>query len=87
MLDKVKLALRITSAAFDSELTALVAACKSDLGLAGIAADDTLELVQIAITMYCKAYFGENENSERWRDAYNQLKGALMLSSEFKKVM
>lgn len=36
MLDKVKLALRITTTAFDSELNDLIAAALADLGLAGV---------------------------------------------------
>ena len=36
MLDKVKLALRITTTAFDSEINDLIAAALADLGLAGV---------------------------------------------------
>ena len=36
MLTKVKLALRITTNAFDSELTELIEAAKIDLGIAGV---------------------------------------------------
>ena len=36
MLEAVKLALRITTTAFDSELNQLIAAAKTDLGIAGV---------------------------------------------------
>ena len=36
MLEKVKLALRITTNAFDSELNDLIDAAKIDLGIAGV---------------------------------------------------
>ena len=50
MLSKVKLALRITTSAFDSELTDLIAAAQIDLGVAGVIVPPTIdELVTRAI--------------------------------------
>ena len=43
MLDKVKMALRITSNVFDSELTGLIASAKLDLGIAGVTLPTTLD--------------------------------------------
>jgi len=40
MLEKVKLALRLRGAAFDDEVTGLIAAAKADLRLVGIVFDD-----------------------------------------------
>lgn len=86
MLDKVKLALRLTTAAFDGELNMLITACKADLGLAGIIDDETKELIQTAVIIYCKANFGFNDKSEKWQTAYDNLKCCLMTSSEYKVV-
>lgn len=83
MLDKVKLALRITATAFDSELNILISACQADLGLSGISYDDTKELIQTAVIFYCKANFGNFENAERWQQAYNNLKCVLKISSDY----
>lgn len=84
MLESVKLALRIKSNAFDSEITGLIDACKIDLGLAGVVAiDDTDSLIKTAITFYCKANFGFNEDSEKWQKAYDNVKCALSLAGDY----
>ena len=60
MLTKVKLALRIVTTAYDSELTDLIAAAKTDLGIAGVVLPTTLdEICERAIITYCKCNFGE----------------------------
>ena len=43
MLEKVKLALRITTDAFDTELNGLIAAAMIDLGIAGVTLPETLD--------------------------------------------
>lgn len=71
MLDKVKLALRITTTKYDSELTDLINAAKADLGIAGVVVpvttDSTLDiLIQKAIITYCKLNFGEVDRVEMY---------------------
>ena len=59
MIEKVKLALRIKTDAFDSEIQDLIDAALDDLGLAGVvSADDTDPLIIRAVITYCKANFG-----------------------------
>ncbi len=58
MLDKVKAALRITSTAFDADLTQLMNAALLDLGIAGVTTEidpDTVTdpLVTRAVCTYC----------------------------------
>ena len=75
MLDKVKLALRITTNAFDSELTSLIAAAKLDLGIAGVQVPTTLDdIVELAIITYCKCNFGEPDNYDRLKASYDEQK-------------
>jgi len=87
MLEKVKVALRIMSTAFDGEIENLIAACKADLRIAGInvelaesvtppAGDPLLER---AIILYCKGHYGWNEISEKYVEAYQHLKVSLAL--------
>ena len=53
MLDQVKMALRIKTTAYDSELTYLIAAAKLDLGIAGVVLPGELdELVTRAIITF-----------------------------------
>ena len=130
--DKVKLALRLRGAAFDDEVTGLIAAAKADLRLVGIVFDDppaassapppgdpedpeagtspenvtkTITpgdpeeptdpedppeetpagdpLIERAIILYCKAYFGYNQDSEKFIKVYDNLKIALSMAGGY----
>ena len=53
-LDKVKMALRISTTALDGELADLIKAAEQDLGIAGVVLPDTLnEICTTAIITYC----------------------------------
>lgn len=87
LLDDVKLALRITSSAFDSEVQDLIDAAIADLQLSGVRlekldADDPL--IRRAVMVYCKANFGyDNPEAERFQHSYDMLKAHLTLSQEY----
>jgi hypothetical protein len=94
MLDKVKNALRVKTAAFDDEIQDLIDACKADLRLVGVnvpedtpaegkevAAGDPL--ITRAIVLYAKANFGYSEDSEKYRAAYDYLKCSLSLAGDY----
>lgn len=84
MLDKVKLALRITTTAFDSELTSLIAAAKLDLGIAGVEVPTTLDdIVELAIITYCKCNFGEPDNYDRLKASYDEQKAQLSMATGY----
>ena len=83
-LDKVKMALRITTTAYDTELTYLIAAAKLDLGIAGVVVPDTLdELVERAIITYCKMSFGIPEDYDRLKRAYDEQKAQLATATGY----
>lgn len=91
LLEDVKLALRITSSAFDTEVQDLVEAARQDLILSGVsqnkAQDENDPLIKRAITVYCKAHFGyDNPEAERFQQSYNMLKAHLTLSQEYTTV-
>ena len=78
LLDKVKLALRITTQAFDSEITDLIAAALADLGLAGVIVDDEADpLIIRAVTTYCRVNFGQPDDYDRLKAAYDEQKAQL----------
>ena len=88
LLDDVKLALRITSSAFDDEVVDLIEAARQDLILSGVsqnkAQDENDPLIKRAITVYCKAHFGfDNPEAERFQQSYDMLKAHLTLSAEY----
>lgn len=78
MLEKVKLALRISTNAYDSELNDLIEAAKLDLGVAGVVVPQTVDaLVTKAIITYCKMSFGLPEDYDRLKRSYDEQKAQL----------
>lgn len=84
MLEKVKLALRITTDAFDSELTDLISAAQLDLGIAGVVIPDEIDaIVSRAITTYCKLNFGEPDDYDRLKRSYDEQKAQLSMATGY----
>jgi len=80
--------LRITTSSLDSEITDLINAARDDLVLGGVlpdkAKDEADALIKRAIGIYVKAEFGlDNDDSEKYRAAYTDLKLRLMLSTGY----
>lgn len=83
-LDKVKMGLRITTNAYDDELTDLIAAAQADLGIAGVVVPDTLdEICTRAIITYCKMSFGLPEDYDRLKRSYDEQKAQLVTASGY----
>ena len=84
MLEKVKLALRITTDAFDSELNNLILAAQTDLGIAGVVLPDELDAIStVAITTYCKLHFGEPDEYDRLKASYDEQKAQLSMATGY----
>lgn len=84
MLEKVKLALRITTDAFDSELTELIEAAQIDLGIAGVVVPDEIDaIVSRAIITYCKLNFGEPDEYNRLKASYDEQKAQLSMATGY----
>lgn len=78
MLNKVKMALRIVTNSFDSELTDLIEAAKQDLGIAGVIVPAALDaIVTRAIITYCKMSFGLPEDYDKLKASYDEQKAQL----------
>ena len=84
MLEKVKLALRIKSAAFDSEVQDLIDAALADLGIAGVVKDDAGDpLIRRAVITYCRCHFGQPEDYDRLKAAYDEQKAQLSMATGY----
>lgn len=91
LLSKVKLALRITTDAFDSELTDLIEACIADMRIAGISTDVmgteylSLPAVIMAVITYCKINFGKLDSAEydRLKASYDEQKMQLSMATGY----
>ena len=87
MLEKVKMALRISTDAFNDELKDLILAAAKDLGIAGVVLEepDPEEsdpgeddpIVTRAIITYCKMSFGLPEDYDRLKRSYDEQKAQL----------
>ena len=80
LLDKIKLALRITVNNYDTDLTALIDAAKLDLGIAGVVIPSVLDaIVERAIISYCKLHFSALSDGEwsRLKASYDEQKAQL----------
>ena len=83
-LDKVKMGLRIKTTAYDEELTDLIAAAQTDLGIAGVVVPSTLdEIVTRAIITYCKMSFGLPEDYDRIKMSYDEQKAQLVTATGY----
>ena len=84
MLEKVKLALRITTDAFDDELNNLILAARTDLGIAGVVVPEELDAIcTVAIVTYCKLHFGEPDEYDRLRASYDEQKAQLSMATGY----
>lgn len=84
MLEKVKLALRITTTAYDSELTDLIESAKLDMGIAGVVIPETIDaLVTKAVITYCKMSFGLPEDYDRLKASYDEQKAQLISATGY----
>ena len=84
MLDAVKQALRIKSSTFDSELTQLIEAARTDLLISGVKRlEDSDPLIKRAIIVYCQANFGASAEAERYQRSYEMLKSHLALCGDY----
>ena len=78
MLEKVKLALRISTDKYDSELNDLIESAKLDLGVAGVVVPQTVDaLVTKSIITYCRMSFGLPEDYDRLKRSYDEQKAQM----------
>ena len=84
MLELVKLALRITTDAFDNELNMLIEAAQTDLGIAGVVLPENLDpICQRAVVTYCKLHFGEPDDYDRLKASYDEQKAQLGMATGY----
>ena len=78
LIDNVRLSLRLTTTAYDNELTGLINGGLKDLGVAGVTNDDTTDaLIERAVTTYVKIHFGSPADFDRLKKSYDEQKAQL----------
>ena len=85
MLNKVKLALRIITDDFDTEINDLILAACADLGIVGVEALSTTTdaLLTRAIITYCRIHFGQPEDYDRLKKSYDEQKAQLITATGY----
>lgn len=84
IIDDARLALRISTTAFDSELTDLINAAQTDLGIAGVTLPSTLDAIcKRAIITYCKLHFGQPDDYDRLKASYDEQKAQLSMATGY----
>lgn len=85
MLETVKMALRITTDAFNNEINQLIASACADLGIVGVeAVEDTADpLLTRAIVTYCRVHFGSPEDYDRLKASYDEQKAQLITATGY----
>lgn len=84
VINSIKLALRITTDAFNAELTDLLNAALLDLGVAGVTNDDINDpLILRAVITYCKLHFGQPDDYDRLKRSYDEQKAQLSTATGY----
>ena len=84
MLEKVKLALRITTDAFDSEIQDLIDAALADLGIAGVTTITATDpLIVRAVTTFCRVNFGQPDDYDKLKYSYDEQKAQLQVATGY----
>lgn len=87
MLELVKMALRITTDAFDDELEHLISSGLIDLGFGGAMSEVLTEnadaVVTQAVITYCKMNFGLPEDYDRLKRSYDEQKAQLGTATNY----
>lgn len=84
ILERVKLALRMVTDAFDSELNDLIDAAKLDLGIAGVSNTDITDALVIrAVITYCRMHFGQPDDYDRLKASYDEQKAQMSTATNY----
>jgi hypothetical protein len=87
LIDDAKIALRLKTSAYDTEIAPMIDACKHDLKLAGVnVVEEADPLIQRAVILYVKANFGSNPDSEKYQKSYEMLKCSLAVAGDYNTV-
>ena len=89
MLEKIRLALRFKTNAFDGEIEDNISAALRDLSRVGVDTEYSNSqnadiLIRKACELYCKWQFDFLEKGEQFRQSYENLRDAMSLCSTYR---
>ena len=86
LIEQLMKAVRVKSDIAEDEIADLVDSCKCELEIAGVyitREDDPL--FKQAVKLYCKAHYGYDKDTEKFRAAYAALRDSMALSGDYRK--
>lgn len=84
LVTKAKLALRIKTTAFDTEIDRLIDAAFQDMNIAGVVIPDSMTaIVETAAITYVAVHFGEPDEYDRLKRSYDEQKAQLSTCSGY----
>lgn len=83
LIAAAKLALRLTTNAFDNEISSLLDAAYLDMGVAGIEPESDDALVKTAAITYVRAHFGSPADYDRLKKSYDEQKAQMQTATGY----
>lgn len=84
LLNKVKLARRIKTNAFDSQIEGLLDSWQIDMKVAGVEIPETLTpILETAAITYVALNFGDPDDYDRLKKSYDEQKGQLSTFTDY----
>lgn len=84
LIDDCRLAMRIVTTSYDTEIQAYIDAAKLDLGIAGVEVPQATDaLVNKAIMTYVRMSFGAPANYDKLKAAYDEQKAQLQTATGY----
>ena len=84
LVEKAKMALRIKTTAFDTEIDRLIDAAFQDMNIAGVIIPETMTaIVETAAITYVAVHFGEPDEYDRLKRSYDEQKAQLSTCSGY----
>ena len=85
-IEAVRTTLRVTTTAFDGQISTLVEAALADLGIAGVNGENVVEtdpLTLQAIETYCRMNFGSPDDYDRIKKSYDEQKAQMSMATNY----
>lgn len=83
ILQKCKTALRVTTTAYDDEISNYIGAAALDLGIAGVEYAMPDEIVNTAIITYVRMHFGTPSDFDKLKRSYDEQKAQLATATGY----
>lgn len=84
MIERVKLALRLSTDAYDVDVQGLIDAAYADLGIAGVYnASEGDPIIDRAVITYCRLNFGSPSDYDRLKASYDEQKAQLQMATGY----